>query len=84
VVWKNPSKIHVCKWGLLKAREREVQREHGGVQLESVCRESVFLLFRSFFMGRGEQGDSPAIINKWGWAWAVPSQVRVVPEPKHG
>jgi hypothetical protein len=35
-------------------------------------------------MGREEQGDSHSIINDWGRAWAIPSQVRIVPEPKHG
>jgi hypothetical protein len=35
-------------------------------------------------MGRGEEGDSQTIINEWGGAWVVPSQVREVPEPKHG
>jgi hypothetical protein len=35
-------------------------------------------------MGRGEQEDSHPTINDWEAAWAVPIQVRVVPEPKHG
>jgi hypothetical protein len=35
-------------------------------------------------MGKEEQEDSHPIINDWGEAWVVPSQVRVVPEPKHG
>jgi hypothetical protein len=35
-------------------------------------------------MGSGEQGDTHPVISDWGGAWAVPSQVRVVPEPKHG
>jgi hypothetical protein len=35
-------------------------------------------------MGRGESGDSHPIINEWGLGMDVPSQVRVVPEPKHG
>jgi hypothetical protein len=48
VVWKNPSRPHVGKWGLLKVRKKEAPREHGGVQVESVSRESVFLLFGSF------------------------------------
>jgi hypothetical protein len=34
-------------------------------------------------MERGEE-DSQEIINDWGGAWVVISQVRVVPEPKHG
>jgi hypothetical protein len=34
--WKNPSKKQGCKWGLLEDREREIQREHGGVQVGSV------------------------------------------------
>jgi hypothetical protein len=38
----------VCKWGLLKVREREIQREHGGMQVESVSRESVLFFFRCF------------------------------------
>jgi hypothetical protein len=33
-------------------------------------------------MGRGEPGDSYPIINEWGGARTVPSQVRAVPEPK--
>jgi hypothetical protein len=35
-------------------------------------------------MGRGEQGGSHPVINEWGGAWAIPGQVRVIPEPKHG
>jgi hypothetical protein len=35
-------------------------------------------------MGRGELGDFNLMINEWGGAWEGPSQVRVVPEPKHG
>jgi hypothetical protein len=27
-------------------------------------------------MGRGENGDSHPIINEWGGAWAIPSQMR--------
>jgi hypothetical protein len=34
-------------------------------------------------MGRGEQGDSHPIINDGGGALIVPSQARVVPEPKN-
>jgi hypothetical protein len=34
-------------------------------------------------MGREEPSDSHPIINEGG-AWAVPGQVRVVPEPGHG
>jgi hypothetical protein len=30
VAWKNPSRTRGCEWGLLKVRERETQREHGG------------------------------------------------------
>jgi hypothetical protein len=35
-------------------------------------------------MERGEQGDSQPIIKDWEGAWEVPSQVRVVSDPKHG
>jgi hypothetical protein len=35
-------------------------------------------------MGRGKLGDFHPIINEWGGEWAVPSQVRAVPEPKNG
>jgi hypothetical protein len=35
-------------------------------------------------MRREEPGDSHPIINELGEAWAVPDQVRVVPEPKLG
>jgi hypothetical protein len=46
--WKNPSRTHECKWGLLKVREREIQREHGGAQAESTGQESVLFFFRCF------------------------------------
>jgi hypothetical protein len=35
-------------------------------------------------MGREEPGESHPIINEWGGAWVVSSQMRMVPEPKHG
>jgi hypothetical protein len=28
--WKNPHRTHRCEWGLLKVREREIDRECGG------------------------------------------------------
>jgi hypothetical protein len=36
-MWKNPRKMCGCKWGLLKAKEKEIQREHDEVQVESLC-----------------------------------------------
>jgi hypothetical protein len=32
----------------------------------------------------GGSGDSHLVISEWGGAQVVPSQERVVPEPKHG
>jgi hypothetical protein len=46
--WRNPSRTHGCKWNLLKIREREIKREHGGVQVEFTGRESMLFLFRCF------------------------------------
>jgi hypothetical protein len=42
--------MHDCTWGLLKVRERELQREHGGVQVESTSqeREKIFLFSGAF------------------------------------
>jgi hypothetical protein len=47
--WKNPSRTHGCKWGLLKVREREIQRKYGGVQVEFASTEKAcFSFFRCF------------------------------------
>jgi hypothetical protein len=46
--WKNPSRMPGCKWGLLKGREREIQREHGGAQEESTHRESMISFSGAF------------------------------------
>jgi hypothetical protein len=35
--WKNPSRMCGYTWGLLKVREREIQKEHGGVPAERAC-----------------------------------------------
>jgi hypothetical protein len=46
--WKNPSRMHGCKWGSLKVREREIQREHGGTQVESISqKENFFMAFKT-------------------------------------
>jgi hypothetical protein len=45
-VWKNPNRTCGYKWGLLKVREREIQKEHGGVQVESTSRDRML-----FFVG---------------------------------
>jgi hypothetical protein len=37
-----------CKWGLLKFREREIQREHGGVQVEFHWQRVYFSLSGAF------------------------------------
>jgi hypothetical protein len=47
-VWKNPSRVCGCKWGLLKVKEREIQRQHGGAQVESAGRESMLSFFSCF------------------------------------
>jgi hypothetical protein len=46
--WKNPSRTQGCKWGLLKFREREIQREHGGVQVEFHWQRVYFSLSGAF------------------------------------
>jgi hypothetical protein len=46
--WKSPSRMHGYKWGLLKVRERERQREHGRAQVEFAGRKSVLFFFRYF------------------------------------
>jgi hypothetical protein len=37
--WKNPSRTLGCKWSLLNIKEKEIQREYDGVQVESSGRE---------------------------------------------
>jgi hypothetical protein len=46
--WKNPSRTQGYKWDLIKVRERKIQREHGGAQIESAGRESMLFFFRCF------------------------------------
>jgi hypothetical protein len=45
---KIPSRMREYKWGLLKGREREIQREHGRVHVESSSKESILFFFRCF------------------------------------
>jgi hypothetical protein len=42
--WKNPSRMHGYKWGLLKVREREIQREHGGCRWSLLAETAYFPL----------------------------------------
>jgi hypothetical protein len=37
-----------CKWGLLSVRKREIQRELGGVEVDSASKESKIFFFRCF------------------------------------
>jgi hypothetical protein len=59
LVWKTQTRMHGCKWGLLKVREREIQRRTwwgtGGVCLQ---REYTFLFSGAFktFTIHGEGG----------------------------
>jgi hypothetical protein len=46
--WKKPSRKHGYKWDLLKVREREIQREPGGAQVESAGQDSMFFFLRCF------------------------------------
>jgi hypothetical protein len=62
-------------------REREIQREHGGKQVESFSRERTCFSFSGALKTyanlweRADPGDSHAIINEWGGARVVPGQV---------
>jgi hypothetical protein len=67
----------------MKNFKKEIQREQGGVAggvHQQRERGSVLqvLLKPTLTHGRADPGDSHQMKNKWGGAWAVPSQVRVV------
>jgi hypothetical protein len=73
-----------CKWSLLKVRKEKYKGEHGwpgGAWGQRICFCSSSV-FKS--MERGEPGESHPIISEYGGTWEFPSQVRAVPEPKHG
>jgi hypothetical protein len=46
-VWKNPSRMHRCKWGLLKVRKGNTKGTWWA-QVESASRESMLFFFRCF------------------------------------
>jgi hypothetical protein len=77
-------RTHGWKWSLLKVREGSMM-DAGGLcrQRENASLPQVLLKLHSP-MGREEPGDSHPMISEWGGAWAVPSQVRMIPEPEHG
>jgi hypothetical protein len=54
--WKNPSRTRGCKWSLLTVRKKEIQREHGRMQVESAGKRACF----SF------SGAFKSYINPWG------------------
>jgi hypothetical protein len=77
LVWKNPSRMHGCKWGLLKVRKRNT-KDAWWVQVESTGpRQSAFLfqmlLKPTLTYEEGRPRRFPHNDEQVGRAWAVPS-----------
>jgi hypothetical protein len=84
------SRTRGYKWSLLKVREGNYKREHGGPQWNLEAERACFSspgAFKIYAHLWEEPGDSQPIINEWGGARVVPGQMRVVqaiPESGHG
>jgi hypothetical protein len=80
-------KTRGCKWSLLKFREGNYKREHGGCRwnLEAERASLLQVLLKLMLTyGKGGARWFPSN-NHWvGGVWVVPSQVRAVPELEHG
>jgi hypothetical protein len=69
-------RTHRCKWSLLKFKEGNYKREHGGPRWKLEARDNVslfqFLLKLMLTWQRKNPGDSEPIISEWGAVWVVP------------
>jgi hypothetical protein len=63
LAWKNPSRTHGCKWGLLIVRERETKGSLEGCTW-SLPSEKACFSFSGAFTGRKEPVDLYPIINE--------------------
>jgi hypothetical protein len=65
----------MCCWSLLKVREGNYKRKHGGsrwnLEVERTCCSSPGALKTSANLWEGRMGDSQPVINEWGGAWVV-------------